>query len=111
MTPARFTEIECPGCHGAQWIIASDYRGAHLFGDSERTYAERTYPCTTCKESRIGWLVRQQSPPEFLMQPHNSNPMTHDEFDYWVMILRTHFPDHPILLELGKSFFPRTPKT
>jgi len=36
--------------------------------------------------------------------------MTHAQFDYWVTILKTHFPDHPILRELGRSFFPRTPE-
>jgi hypothetical protein len=36
--------------------------------------------------------------------------MTHEAFDFWVSILRTHFPDHPHLARLGRSFFPRTPE-
>ena len=35
--------------------------------------------------------------------------MTQEEFDYWVAILKTHFPDHPALRRLGKDFLPRLP--
>jgi hypothetical protein len=36
--------------------------------------------------------------------------MTRADFDHWVAILSANFPDHPLLAELGTSFFPRTPQ-
>jgi hypothetical protein len=33
-------------------------------------------------------------------------PMEQKEFDYWAAILRQHFPDDPMLAELGKSWYP-----
>jgi hypothetical protein len=35
--------------------------------------------------------------------------MTEAEFDHWVEILKTNFPDHPRLAELGRTFYPCTP--
>jgi hypothetical protein len=110
MTPPRLAEIECPICHRVHWIIDFDYRGADMVGGVEQTYEERTYPCPHCGNARSGWTIHQQSPPAFLLQPHDSYPMTHEEFDHWVAILRSHFPDHFRLAELGKTFFPRTPE-
>ena len=42
------------------------------------------------------------------MQPHPLYPMTQDGFDYWVGVLKTHFSDHPLLSELGKTFYAGT---
>ncbi len=110
MTPPRLTEVECPECHKTKWIIDSDYWEADLDGSIDLGYAERSYSCAGCGRVGPGWLVRQQSPPEFWLQPHDMYPMTHADFDHWVAILRANFPDHPRLAELGKSFFPRTPE-
>ena len=90
MTPPRLTELECPECHTTKWIIDSDYQGADLFGGIELAYSERVYSCSVCDTDQIGWLVRQQAPPEFLLQPHDLYPMTQ--------------------AELGSRFFPRTPE-
>ena len=109
MTPPRLSEIECPDCRRATWILDCDYRGADMAGGIELAYPERTYACPGCGRSGPGWVVKQQSPAEFLLQPHDLYPMTRADFDHWVVILRTHFPDHPMLAELEKSFFPRIP--
>jgi hypothetical protein len=45
-----------------------------------------------------------------LLQPHDLYPMRQKEFDHWVDILRTHFPDSPRLRDLGVSFVCRTPE-
>jgi hypothetical protein len=106
-TPGRLTEIECPQCHEATWIIDSDYRGMDgVF----LPYNERTYECPACARRGAGWTLKQQSPPAFLLQPHELYPMTQEDFDYWVAILATHFPDQPQLARLGGSFFPYTPE-
>ena len=108
-TPPRLSEIECPNCHRTHRIIDSDYRGADLFDGVELPYAERPYDCPHCGNALTGWTIGQQSFEIFLLQPHNLYPMTHEEFDHWVAILRTHFPDDPRLARLGKTWFPRTP--
>ncbi len=36
--------------------------------------------------------------------------MTQAEFDYWVEVLRTHFPAHPVLGRLGTAFRPCLPE-
>ena len=110
MTPPRLTEIECPECHGTKWIIDSDDRGADVDGDVGLGYAERPHACAGCGRDGPGWSVRQQSPPGFLLQPHDMYPMARADFDHWVAILSANFPDHPRLAGLGKSFFPRTPQ-
>jgi len=76
MTPPRLTEIECPECYRTKWIIDSDYRGADLAGGVELGYSERSYSCSGCGRSGPGWSVKQQSPPAFLLQPHDMYPMT-----------------------------------
>jgi hypothetical protein len=106
MTPGRVTELRCPGCQQVSWIIDSDYRGM----DGEMIpYGERPYACARCRHDGPRWTLGQQSPPEFLLQPHDLYPMTQAAFEYWVEILRTHFPSHPALSGLGTSFVPRLP--
>jgi hypothetical protein len=72
-------------------------------------YDAREYACTSCRHQGPGWTVLQQSPPAFLLQPHNLYPMTQSEFDYWVDILKTHFPSHPVLSGVGTKFRPCLP--
>ena len=74
-----------------------------------RPYAQREYSCRKCTKKGIGWKLIQQSPPAFFLQPHDMYPMNQSEFDRWVSILKTNFPDHPRLGQLGKTFFPRLP--
>jgi hypothetical protein len=109
MTPPRLTELHCPRCHQATWVIDSDFRGIGGV-DPEVPYEERRYECRDCRHDRVGWRLGRQSPPEFLLQPHDLYPMTQAAFDYWVQILRTHFPEHPLLARLGKTFVPRLPE-
>jgi hypothetical protein len=101
------TEIECPQCHEATWIIDSTYRGRD---GAFRSYAERINDCPSCGRRGAGWTLKQQSPPAFLSQPHELYPMTQEAFDYWVAILTTHFPDQPQLAGLGETFRPYTPE-
>jgi hypothetical protein len=75
-----------------------------------QAYVERRYHCGHCRHDGPGWILGQQSPPEFLLQPHDLYPMTQVAFDYWVGILRTHFPAHPLLGRLGTTFLPRLPE-
>jgi len=89
------------------WVIDSDNRGM----DGAMTpYVERRYTCVHCRRDGVGWTLGEQSPPEFLLQPHNLYPMTQAAFDYWVTVLRTHFPAHPLLKEVGHRFRPRLPE-
>jgi hypothetical protein len=37
-------------------------------------------------------------------------PITQEEFDFWVDVLQSHFPTHPMLEELGGRFKPCTPE-
>ena len=107
MTPGRLNELRCPGCQQISWVIDSDYRGL----DGTRVpYDERRYVCAHCRHDGPGWTLGQQSPPEFLLQPHDLYPMTQVAFDYWVTVLRTHFPAHPMLGRLGTTFVPRLPE-
>ena len=106
MTPSRLNELTCPNCAQASWIIDSDYRGVDGI---MLPYEQREYRCRKCAKSGGGWQLIQQSPPAFFLQPHEMYPMSQDEFDHWVAILRDHFPDHPCLTQLGQSFFPRLP--
>ena len=45
-----------------------------------------------------------------MLQPHDLYPMTNRDFDHWVEILRTHFPDNLRLRRLGKTFVRRSPE-
>lgn len=107
MTPPRLTELECPVCHAASWVLDSDDRGIE---GSHLSYNERDYRCSRCSHQGHGWKLRRQSPPEFLPQPHRLYPMTQAAFDYWVEILRRHFPEHPKLSRLGTEFRPFLPE-
>ena len=105
MTPSRLVELKCPNCSALHWTIDSDYRGTDgVYID----YRERKYGCSTCGYSETGYTVLRQSPPEFFLQPHPMYPMKQKDFDYWVNILNTHFPDHPLLNGLGKEFRPNS---
>ncbi len=106
-TPPRLTEVECPRCSEATWIIDSDYRGNVW---DLKSYEEREYSCAACSQVSPGWRLLQQSPPWFLDQPDSLYPMTQPEFDRWVAVLQRHFPDHPKLVGLGADFYPCTPE-
>jgi hypothetical protein len=106
MTPPRLTELQCPRCQQVLWVIDSDYRGTDAV---MLAYNHRRYVCAHCRHDGPGWTVGLQSPPEFLLQPHNLYPMSQEAFDYWVGILRDHFPTHPALSRLGTEFVPRLP--
>jgi hypothetical protein len=104
MTPPRLTELQCPQCRSNHWTLDSDYRGM----DGEFVaYRERTYSCPQCHYSGISFTVLQQSPPEFLLQPHPMYPMSERDFYYWLKILEHNFPDHPQLKEFGGEFRPK----
>jgi hypothetical protein len=107
MTPPRLTALKCPKCQQVSWVLESDYRG---MDGPWVPYVERRYACLRCRHHGPGWIVGQQSPPAFLLQPHDLYPMTQAAFDYWVDILRTHFPTHPLLTRLGTTFRPRLPE-
>jgi hypothetical protein len=107
MTPPRLNELRCPGCQQVTWVIESDYPGM----DGEWTpYIERSYACGQCGHDGPGWTLVQQSPPAFLLQPHTLHPMTQADFDYWATVLRTHFPEHPRVKEIGHRFRPFLPE-
>src|SRR5215218_8287105 len=106
-TPPRLNQVECPNCHTLTWIIDADYRGR---GGPDLSRQQRTYPCPACQQAGPGWTLKQQSPPEFLLQPHELYPMTQEEFDHWLGILRTHFPRHRLLADAGTTFRPFLPE-
>ena len=107
MTPPRLSELQCPSCGQVAWVIDSDHRG---IGGVMQRYDERRYVCARCGHDGPGWKLEQQSPFEFLSQPHDMYPMTQADFDHWIGVLRTHFPAHPRLNELGTTFYPRLPE-
>jgi hypothetical protein len=106
MTPPRLNQLKCPACQRTSWIIDSDFRGM----GEDIPYSERPYLCRGCTRTGSGWTLLQQSPPAFLLQPSTLYPMTRDEFDHWVAILRDHFPDHSRLSQLDDTFVPCTPE-
>jgi hypothetical protein len=106
-TPPRLNQLECPDCHALTWIIDADYRSR---GEPDVPREQRNYPCPACQHVGLGWALKQQSPPEFLLQPHELYPMTQEAFDYWFAILRHHFPKHRLLLEGGTTFRPFLPE-
>ncbi len=107
-TPPRLVKLECPGCHETHWEIDHDYRGADLLGGTELDYPDRPYSCSGCKRHGSGWSVREKSPPAFLLQPHPMYPMRWAEFDHWTGVLKEHFPDHPLVPDIGNEFRPNT---
>jgi hypothetical protein len=106
MTPPRLNELKCPGCQKVSWVIDSDFRGIHGVAFP---FHEREYSCRGCGRKGPGWKLLRQSPPAFLLQPHQMYPMTRRDFDYWVAILAEHFPDNPRLRDLGHKFYPNEP--
>jgi hypothetical protein len=106
-TPPRLTELKCPQCSEVHWEIDHDYRG--MCGEEE-PYESRVYGCPHCLARLPGFEVLRQSPPEFLLQPHDLYPMTRKEFNYWLEILKAEFPDHPMSSESSRKFYPRSPK-
>jgi hypothetical protein len=105
VTPPRLIELQCPQCDTKHWEIDSDYRGMDgIFIE----YSEREYDCQKCGYSKNGYTVLRKSPPEFILQPHPMYPMRQQEFDYWAAILKTNFPDHPMVEKLEKDFRPNT---
>lgn len=106
MTPPRLTELECPHCQQVTWVIDSDYRG---IDGVMLAYVERQYPCRNCPHDGPGWKLGRQSPPAFLLQPHDLYPMRQADFDFWADILKQNFSEHPLLARLGTTFTPRLP--
>jgi len=105
MTPPRLTQLRCLACAAAHWAIDSDFNGIDgVFV----YYLEREYRSPACGYAGAGHAVLRQTPPEFLLQPHPMYPVSRKEFDHWARILKAHFPDHPLVRELGKEFTPNT---
>jgi hypothetical protein len=109
MTPPRISEIECPGCDRISWIIDSDFRAAYLSGGVDLGYRDRTYSCAGCGSTGSGWAVRRQTPPRFLLHIPNTYPMSYAAVEYWLSVMRAHFPGYPKLPVLEESFALRTP--
>jgi len=105
MTPPRLVQVQCPVCHAYHWEIDCDCRGAELVGEKELSYEERTYQCPSCGTSGTGYQIGDKSPEAFFLQPHEMYPMSAEEFDRWVAVVREHFPDHPLLRELGTGWY------
>src|SRR5689334_5322923 len=103
-TPPRLVELRCPACGRPHWQIDCDFRG--MDPDEEVPYERRAYHCPHCATRSDGFQVGEKSPPAFFLQPHPLYPMDRYEFDHWVNILREHFPEHPLLRELGRSWRP-----
>jgi hypothetical protein len=99
-------QLRCPSCRSPHWVIDCDFRGAELIGKKELTFAERTYSCPSCRYSGQGYAVLQKSPPEFFMQPHGLYPMSQQDFDQWVDVLKENFPNDPMLDSLNKDWYP-----
>lgn len=77
-----------------------------MAGGVELSYPEREYFCPHCKRTGSGNAVLQKSPPEFFLQPHPLYPMNESNFAHWVKILRQNFPDHPMLADVYKTWYP-----
>ena len=70
MTPARLTELECPLCRRAHWIIDSDYRGEILVllwntGDAavELKRGERIAQLVVSPVARVEWAEAEALDP------------------------------------------------
>lgn len=100
-TPPRLNEMRCPRCSRFHWIFDCDSRGAVLAGGTELLYSQREYECHSCGFRGAGFQVRRQSPPEFVLQPHQMYPMSVEAFALWVRVVKRHVPDSPLLKELG----------
>jgi hypothetical protein len=106
MTPPSLIEFACPSCNATHWEIDSEYPGADLVGERVLEYSEREYACPACRGRHTGWRIVQESPPEFLLQPHPMYPMTRQAFSYWARVLQENFPDHPLVSKIGGDFSP-----
>jgi hypothetical protein len=69
-------------------------------------YETQTYLCSNCNFSGRGHIVQQKSPTAFFLQPHPLYLMSEKDFDRWVEVLKKHFPDHAMLKQLGKEWYP-----
>ena len=107
-TPAILAKLQCPKCREAHWLIDNEFRGAALFGGTEQAWDQRDYTCPCCGYEGPGYVLGETSPPEFFLQPHPMYPMTHVDFEYWVNVLRKHFPNNPALADLGTTWYPGT---
>ena len=105
-TPPLLVELECPTCHATHWEIDHDFRASYLCGGVDRDYGERKYSCPRCDRSGTGFRVIQKSPAEFFLQPHDMYPMTTHDFQYWLAVLKEHFPDNTFLNVIGMSWYP-----
>jgi hypothetical protein len=104
-TPPRLTEQECPNCHHLIWVMDADFMGRVGIARDQRAYT-----CSKCGRIGPGWIARRQSPPEFVLQPHDLYPMAQEDFDTWVEVLRTHFPTHFLVPRVGTTFVPCLPE-
>jgi len=77
-----------------------------MAGGVELSYRQRTYTCSNCHQETAGHRVIRKGPPEFFLQPHPLYPMTKEDFDYWLDIFRTYFPDDPLLAKAYKEWRP-----
>ena len=89
----------------------NDYHEADFSGwERFQPYEERRYRCTACGVTRTGYEVIEESPPEFVLQPHQLYPMNEADFERWLAVVRSHFPDYPLLQEVGTSWYPGPPR-
>jgi hypothetical protein len=104
----RLAQLECPNCHRTRWMTGPDKTTEAIGGPLWPDAGLEQY-CPACGRSAPAWVVREQAPKSFLVQPNILHPMTRQDFDYWVGVLRAHFPDHPRLRQEGRVFEPATP--
>lgn len=107
MTLPTLIELQCPSCSKVHWIIDHLFQGSIGQQSQETDFSAQPRTCPHCKAQRTGFKVVRTSSESFLISSRPS--MTRKEFDYWVKILRTHFPDHPRLKERG-PWEPYTPE-
>ena len=103
MTPQRIIELQCPRCSASHWEMDHDHRG---ISGPQVEYSDRHYTCPQCGHDESGYTVKQASPPEFFLQPHNMYPMNLQSFKYWLSILRAQFPEDDRLRTVGISWYP-----
>ena len=94
-TPRRMVHLRCT-CGGTQWTMDGDFGG---IGGVHKSipYGERSYTCPRCNETRVGFTVLGKSPPILTLAPQSKSVLPTSERDYWVRVLREHFPDDPYL--------------
>lgn len=103
--PERLCELTCPQCRRVSWIIDCVLPAE----DSPDTYAAREYACTGCGATRTGWVLGERSPIGFL-DPSCDHPMTIEEFNRWLEILKAHQPGYWRLDLPPEKFQPVTPE-